>query len=257
MLKKQRMRSQKGFTLVELIISVALGIAAVSAIMFFYISTLSSSYTTLKSSKLNQELSTAIAIVVQDIKRAGFVGGTIDPKLNPFNEFGETSLRLFDSNASTKPVALADINSASFTTANWFSDCVLFSYDLDKDQILDADEYFGYRMTSDGDFQIHLYNGVPPVNSCANNANWQSLIDKDEIIVTNFVVSLEDSNCINVEASKSSAAYNCYIIEPSIGDTTVEELVVEITLDGKLVGDDVSLSLNQRAKIRNPIVRIR
>lgn len=251
------MRSQNGFTLVELIISVALGIAAVSAIMFFYVSTLSSSYTALKSSKLNQELSTALAIVVQDIKRAGFVGGTIDPKTNPFNQFGVTSLRLFDSGASTIPVAIADINSASFSSANWSSDCVLFSYDLDKDQILDNEEYFGYRMTSNGDFQVHLYNGVSPINSCIDNANWQSLIDTDEIIITNFVVSLEDSNCINVEASKSSAAYNCYNIVPSVGDTTVEEFVVEVTLDGKLVGDDVSLSLNQRAKVRNPIVRIR
>src|SRR5210317_684126 len=127
--------SSKGFTLIELLFSISLGIVAVSAIMFFYLSTITSSYTTLKNSKLNQETASLLSIMVNDIRRAGFGNlSSTSPYQNAFS----------DESTGTVLGTVLQINDDKSTV---LGSCITFAYDLNVSGGLpESNEYFGYRL---------------------------------------------------------------------------------------------------------------
>jgi type IV pilus assembly protein PilW len=65
---------QEGATLIELLISVVIGLIIAASMLGMYVTTTSSSSEILKSSKLNQELSSLMTVMVNDIRRAGYAG---------------------------------------------------------------------------------------------------------------------------------------------------------------------------------------
>jgi len=231
----------KGFTLIELLISITLGISAVSAIMFFYISTVSSSYTTLKSSRLNQEMGTLMTLMVNDLRRAGFnSGATNDPSENIFSNEGTTKLSVDGS-------------------------CILFAYDHDTDGKLDNNDYSGFK----------LLGGEAFIKTGAGDCegSWGALTDKSDFTITTLSFDLSSSMCLNttepdgIDQDGSNgiddySEYDCYSLVPGSGDypivsgetvVTSEVWVVDISLEAQLTDDtDVKVALEQTVQVRNP-----
>jgi prepilin peptidase dependent protein B len=247
MLNVQRMRFQQGFTLVELMISIGLGIAAVSAIMFFYIANLSSSYTTLKSSKLNQEISTLMTLMVQDIRRAGY-GSLIsnsDASNNPFSN-SDTRLAIYTTGSDSE-IGVPDKDDGN-------ASCIVFAYDKDIDLTLDNDDFFGFRLNgSEVEFRV---NGTDNKGCEDDNNGWESITDSAEIIVDTLTFSLDGSLCTGV--TDDGVTFDCYAITPSSGDRTVETRLVTINISAYLADDsDVLISRTEKIRVRNDHVRIR
>jgi len=247
---------QKGFTLIELMISISLGIVAVSAIMFFYISTITSSYSTLKSSRLNQEMSSLMSIMTNEIRRAGYNG--------TYNE--DSSSNLF-SNVSSKTVLM--INDVTFDTSSTATNkgsCITFTYDRDLDGVIDTEEYGGFKLSSN---EVYMRTSS---GSCST-ATWEKITDANEIKVTNLDFDFSDSICMNnsepdkVDQDGSNGIddfdeFNCYKLIPNTtsypvinGETVItsEVWIVDISLDASLTDDtDVIISLVQKIQVRNP-----
>lgn len=107
MLNKSRY-SQCGMTIIELMVGLTVGLIVVGMVVSVYITSLGTSSDTLKSSRLNQEMSAIINIMANDIRRAGYafadgqdwdnpdpLTGAVDPddlenalepSTNPFNQ---------------------------------------------------------------------------------------------------------------------------------------------------------------------------
>lgn len=247
MLKIQRMRSQKGFTLVELIISVALGIAAVSAIMFFYISNLNSSYITLKSSKLNQEIATLMTLMVQDIRRAGYgsLTSNADASNNLFSN-ADTRLAIYTTGTDTE-IGESDEDDGT-------ASCIVFAYDKDIDLMPDNDDFFGFRLNgSEVEFRV---NGTDNKGCEDDNNGWESITDSSEIIVDVLSFSLDGSLCTGV--TDDGVTFDCYATSAGSGDRTVETRLVTINITAYLADDsDVRISRTEKVRVRNDHVRIR
>ena len=67
-------RYQRGFSLVELLVSLATGLFLLAGVMGIFSATLSSQGSVLKATRLNQELRNIMDLISRDVRRAGYWG---------------------------------------------------------------------------------------------------------------------------------------------------------------------------------------
>ena len=256
---------QTGFTLTELMITVALSLTVISSVMVGYLGTYSGSMSTLNSSKLNQEMSALMSMMVADIRRAGFNGSVVagvSPTANVFNTVDNTALEVFDSMTSNTQVAATGSGS-----------CIVYAYDVDQDGVVDANELVGFRLNA-GVVQIRTVGNIADPDTCASSINntWTDLTDANFITVTTLRFDLSGSMCLNTREPDlvdndgnatvdNSEEGNCYVAPLPVaasGNITVETRQVDITLAGNLTDDSFTrLSQVQSVRVRNDLVRIR
>jgi len=268
---KHESLKQRGLSLIELMVSTAVGMIILAGVSSVYMSTLTSTSSTLKNSKLNQELSTLMSIMTSDIHRAGIWGTSnfTTPQANPFSQINLTALEVVYSMANDNPIP-----EANFTTD--VGNCIVYSYDANLDANLDNNDIMGFRLNNG---VVEMRQSGDVVNNAThiscNNANdsWIPVTDGRLIKVTKLELSLKDSKCINTRepnavdddadaATNDNAEMDCYdaAMVPTVGngDITVETRNITIVLAGELVSDSmINVKLNQLVRVRNDLVRIR
>lgn len=266
------MRKSKGFTLVEIMIALLLGLIIISATISIYIATVRSSSDTVKAARLNHDLEMVMALMINDIKRAGYWGGaqaSSNSAVNPFTQVPDVAK------------GQANIN---IPNAN----CILYTYDADADKHYDEDndnfndsaddnnEFYGFKLDN-GTIKIRLNvpSGTTYANcseagtSCCSSTygNWQEMIVGEDVEITSLTFNTQSSKCLNKTQDANWVTPNtggtAKIIFPcddstltnytkSTGDKFVETRTVNITLAGRLKNDtDVTKSLTGTVKIRN------
>ena len=148
-------RSQRGFTLVELLVGLALGLLVVAAGVLLLAQQLRDQRALLVEARLMQDLRTAADLVARDLRRAGYWGDAgagvwspvAAPRANPY--------------AALAPSAAAS-DAASYA----------YSRDAAENQVLDTNEQFGLRLRN-GAVELQLGAG-----------NWQALTDATLITIT-------------------------------------------------------------------------
>ena len=162
---------QKGFTIAELLVGMAVGLLVLLAVTTVYINTLRTSANTLGGTRLNQEMSAIMNIMVNDIRRAGYWEGAaaafISPTDNPFIQVENaastldiTALRIHSnsgSGTSYQDVTYDADGLVSRTPDDGISEgsCITYTYDADRKDDFDNDndgsdgdsddEEFGFR----------------------------------------------------------------------------------------------------------------
>ncbi|MDD1622202.1 MAG: prepilin-type N-terminal cleavage/methylation domain-containing protein [Methylococcaceae bacterium] len=274
------MKKQSGFTLIELMISLLVGLIIVAAAITIYIATVKGSSDTIKSARLNHDLESVMSLMVNDIRRAGYWGGagvTSDAKRNPFT------------NTATANIQLPS------------SSCILYTYDANGSGALtptnqaddiDANEYYGFRLVGT---TIRMRTSGTTTADCADG-NWQEEIAGNQISITslkfnfgpidvNLSGNVSDpvdlqipSRCLNVNtttkydlcetsppcdmpltanypatlpATLSACSWTSAAQLPS-GNLAVESRQINIVLSGRLTDDPtVTKTLTASVKIRN------
>ncbi|WP_100643044.1 prepilin cleavage protein [Alteromonas facilis] len=125
---------QRGATLIELLIALAIGVTAISALAGLVGYGMGVNAKLLASSRLNEEVGNVMTLITRDVRRAGYNGNSVlmvaDPAANPSAFAGSIAIGAF-------PGELAN-------------SCILFSYDNDNDGVLDVaagnNENYGYRL---------------------------------------------------------------------------------------------------------------
>lgn len=257
---------ESGFTIVELLISLAMSLIVISGVLGIYVSITGSSTDTLSRSKLNAQMSGAISVMESDIRRAGYWGNmTVDdyskPTTNPFNQIDITQLEVHAANAQ-----IASNDSVG-------GDCILYSYDANNDGILDNADIVGFKLLN-GVIEMRRNGDVDANNrhdSCTNDSdNWQALTDPNTITITRLNFALENSVCINnrepdnldndgANGIDDADEFDCYLQPPVIGSgqNTIEIRGVTITVSGQLTSDPLTnMTFTQEIRVRNDSVRI-
>jgi len=239
-----KVKNNKGFTLIEIMIALMLGLIVIGGALSMYISTIRSSSDTIKSAHLNYDLGMAMSLMTNDIKRAGYWGGAVigaNSMLNPFT-------------AATSLTKGTNISA---------DDCILYTYDADSDGIVDADEYYGFRRflnapTSTYTIQMRSSN----VACGATGSGWSSITDENTIDITAVQFSFEPigtltatSRCYNSSQSLAPTnpknALTCDPV-PVTGEIFAQKRVVNILLTAELVNDtEVTKTLSFTTEVRN------
>lgn len=262
-----KLNGQRGFTLIELLISLTIGLIVLAAASSFYVTTVTNSSSSISASRLNQELSTLMSVMVQDIRRAGYWrDAASDPTQNPFNTVDVTAL-------TVRP-SIGDPTGVSAS-----GECILYTYDSNDNGTLDDENIFGFRLAN-GVVQIRLSSSA--TNSrhdyCNNTGDiWEDVTDGNLVRITNLTFDTADatapSTCLNIREPDGldnggdsgvddDKEYDCYdplsIPTSGSGDITVETRQIAITLVGELTNDSgVRVALTQSVRVRNDLVRER
>lgn len=121
-------RREQGFSLVEMMIALVLGLLLVAGVLALFTATIGSNRDLARIHQLEDELHASAELIARDLRRAGGTGKP-SPIPNASYAFG------------------LDIPSAY--TGEAANSCLTFRYDLDADGVLDTatgDERFGYRL---------------------------------------------------------------------------------------------------------------
>lgn len=236
------MKKQAGFTLIELMIALLLGLIVIGATINIYIATVGSSSNIIKSARLNHDLEAVMTLMVNDIKRAGYWGNArmeADSRNNPFT-------------ATTTNILIDGGN------------CILYSYDggsgttggvaHNGNGIVDADEYYGFKLESNS---IKMRKTGTTTADCANGT-WEEFIDGNQLSITNLQFSFEPvtgvlpatSRCLNVTTSTVTNAAAC--TGAVANDNLAEKRLVNIQLTGQLKNEAaVTKTLNASVAVSN------
>lgn len=265
-INQQRGQRQRGFSLVELMVSVLLGLVVVGAAVAVYLSMVFSSTGTVRSARLNYDMGSLMLFMTNDLRRAGYWGGVVagaNPLLNPFTSEDE------------------DVQ----IITNWDglglgNDCIVYSYDSDDDGLLQDGERFGFRLNNDGSLGIRLDGTV--LDDC-NNGTWEIITVQDDSEVVqitdlqfSFVALAADdgsttagvgpypaqtqfSLCDNVDDAVPPAqpdpTPDCsggVATAPVTGDAMVTRRIINIRMTGQMGRDqEISRSLVATVKVGN------
>jgi prepilin peptidase dependent protein B len=226
------MRKQSGLTLIEIMISLTIGLIIVAASITVYITTIRGSSDIARSARLTHDMDSALALMVNDIRRAGYWAGAAvgsDSRDNPFTVSGTTDLQI--------PAA----------------SCVLYTYDSEANGAVDADEYYGFRL-SGGNIQIRSSN-IGCNDNGWNNLNVNEGNEQVEITGLTFTESFK---CLRKRLNEDDLSFNTTCADAAtagnliVDDRVIETREITIALAGRVSKDTtVTKVLADRVKIRN------
>ncbi|WP_414828005.1 prepilin-type N-terminal cleavage/methylation domain-containing protein [Alteromonas sp. H39] len=154
---------QKGLTLIEVLLGMALGVAALTAVTSLVGYGIGVNANLIASSRVNEETSNVLSLMVRDIRRAGYSGDTLDMLSDP----------------AANPSPFADSITISALAGEAANSCILFSYDANNNGVLDGGangENFGYRLREN---TVEIRQGVA---TCEENG-WLTLTDPDVVSI--------------------------------------------------------------------------
>ncbi len=249
----------QGFSIVELMIAMLIGLIIISVVMSIYISTIKNSRNLLNSASLSQELTAVMSILVRDIRRSGYWSGVINTQLlqnNPFYLLQEISPETIP--ASYRMPYAIQISSDQ--------KCISLAYDADDDTGSDVqdNDVFAFRLknkTIQSLQNVNLSNFV--INACADNAGrWTTITDASLITISDLHISTVDSQCFNLNSNQlwktttDSHLFPCLIAQEPVpynsGDRLVETRLLTVNIKAHLTSDDqVKKELGQKIRVRN------
>lgn len=167
---KTATRKQSGFTLIELMIGMAVGLIVLSGALFLYLQIFRVSQTTLASTQLNRELGILVDTMSGEIRRHGYFANS---GANPYQASSSAGISISGS-------------------------CILYGYDVNADGIQDDNEYRGFRL--DGQ---KLWFANSSSATCSDIADWEELSSTDTVSIESLIFNLE----IDAHSTGSSTSY--------------------------------------------------
>ena len=216
-------RRASGFSLVEMMIGLAVGMVVVASVVAFTVSTVSSVGRNIGATRVMQELRGAMSVMTREIKRAGYDRDAINGIASGVFPSGYAAL-----------------------TINPAGDCMLMSYDRvgfnDAGNVPGAGEWKAFRRrVVDGRGILQINNRSNPP-SCTTNDGWIDLTSPQDVSVTDF--RLVQTALAPIPAGATAA-----------GPIFVALREVQIQMRASLVSDPATQrGLDERVRVRTDVV---
>ena len=248
----------RGFTLVELMVGMVLGLIVIGGAIAIYMMVLTGATHTTREARLNQELRVAMNFMVEDIRRAGFwrEARAVD--------FGAPGM-------PDHPNAFASREVNSLTDIEIHDDglCILFSYDPTFND--GGQQVFGYRLHEGAVQMLVDPNGVLASTSQCPGNGWVELTDPGAVVVTTLTFDFIGSRCFNASRlntendpetpitweadmalTPSCLAEGASGYDAQDGDILVESRQINITLSALHARDPATrINLTESVRVRN------
>jgi type IV pilus assembly protein PilW len=223
-----RARVASGFTLVELMVGMAIGLAVLAGALALLANVSAESRRLLRETRLNQDLRAAMDLVTRDLRRAGHwqgatagiasPGGANRPPRNAYHGFYASACNASALGASAPAPAAA----AAF---------VCYDVAQDADNMVQNHEHFGF----------HVASGV--LYAVLAGGSQQALTDASVMTVSHFVVSPSSQAVATGGFCVATCTSNC----PRV---VVREF--EVTLKAHVTGDPtIQRQLRSNVRVRN------
>lgn len=172
-------RASAGFSLVELMVGIAVGLVVLVGLSSVYINTVIGGRTTTASNQLSQELRALMDIMVNDLRRAGHSSAGVAGATNPF--LVPTTVPVISNPAAKR-------------------DCILYSYDATflgvTPGVPGLEDRFGFRLDDKGVVQAVQPGTLAGTDTPCANAAWEPLTDEVSTEVMEMEFDTVGSECI-------------------------------------------------------------
>lgn len=208
LIRKQGLSNAGGFSLVELMIALVVGLIVLGAVLTFTVTMLRSYSENIRSTRLTQELRTSMNVISRELRRAGF-------------------------DASSVSRVLTASNPSNFINLVATDDCVSYQYDRGEGTLDGGPETTEFRAVrlNAGKVQMSAGDGT----SCSGVGTWADITDPSVVEITAFAPNLiETPFCSKVGETK----------DPTTGLITSYQLAqgsvrhLRLCLKGRLVADN-------------------
>jgi len=219
--KTQRQKKiPTGFSLVELMISMAVGMILVSGVISMFTGSLKHTNEFVSLTKLDQELQGIMDLITKEVRRTGYDG---DSNAGSDTDFG--------------------VNSSSTAT------CLLYSYDNDTGGnigSLDADEQYGIRFTGD---KILFGSSV----SDCSTGSWNSINDNKTVQITALTFTQNDL-CLNLVNNTDCKPGGT---AASSGDQLLWRKQIDVSITGNYTNDsnNYARTLTNSVRLHNDVLQ--
>lgn len=223
MLNRTPYRRQRGFSLIELMVGITVGLFIIAGTLILFAGNLAENRRLLAQTRVEQDLRSIADLMTRDIRRAGYWGNAVKGTI----AIGATAT------TTANPYAATTVTPSSTSGALQY----YFSQDKVENDTLDSNEYFGYQLSSTGQIQMQTASGIAA--SALNDPNFT--------IITSF--SITDSS-----PSTLSLGYRCPVV-CSAGTPNCPQMFVrryDIVLTGQSKLDpSVVRTLRTSVRVRN------
>lgn len=154
-------RRERGLSMVELLVGVAIGLFLIGGAISLFVSNLQGSRRLLVDARINQDLRTAADLIARDLRRAGYWANAISGTI------------AIGTGSTTVP------NVYSTITANSATSTITYNFARDADNTLQNNEYFGFKL--EGGVIKMLVDNTP---------TWQAVTDPNVMTVTAFTITV-------------------------------------------------------------------
>jgi prepilin-type N-terminal cleavage/methylation domain-containing protein len=222
----------RGFTLIELMVSLVLGLVVIGGVMGVFISTYQANAQNIKAVRLNEEMRAVMSMITRDVRRAGG--------------------RDFDWNASvnwyvsTNPLA-TNVAWAVSDTAVATDACLRLAYAVSATET----NYVGYRLVKNSDNKGVVQMHFPPSTSnwsCAATSNWEAITDPEIA----WIQSL--SFTVTTEPDVAGVEVRTVIVNLRAGTHTRDTDPSDLTADDCSNVDVVCRQIQEKIRVRNDAV---
>mgnify|MGYP001412511830 CR=1 FL=1 len=165
----------RGFTLIELMVALVLGLVVVGGVMAVFMNTYQANAQNIKAVRLNEELRAVMSLITRDLRRAGARDLAWQPSLlgtaNPFANNTNWVLTRYD--ATVPP-----------------NSCALFAYDTDGNDAVDNVDRRGFRLRRDGSLQSVEMRRT---GTACNGGGWEKITDENtmNVLDLSFTTTLD------------------------------------------------------------------
>ena len=214
--------SQAGFGLMEMLISLALSLLAVTIMVILMANTLGTGSETIQMSRLSQELRASLQLMSRDLRRANYHSGFL-------NCFANANCR-------------SDLNITAYVNTiqiNASGNCFWYWLDRDSDADLSNDAVGGFRYsTINGVGVIQMRVSGNSAANCDDGTGWELITDPGIVDITNFSISNSDSYTESLSAA---------------GDVQVVEKI-RLNINGRMAANpSVQREIEDLVLVRNDI----
>ncbi|WP_348946568.1 prepilin-type N-terminal cleavage/methylation domain-containing protein [Chitinibacter sp. FCG-7] len=226
------MLKQNGFSLIELMVSIIIGLFSLTAILTILSNNLAFSRSSIDMLRLNQEMRIAMDTIADDLRRAGYWNNTQSMVNN-----------LTVSNPHSFPNLPVTINNDK--------DCIVFSYDRDNSSDTPAaNEIFGFALKNN-----QIVTGFPEdIDGCDSISDWKPLTDSKIVKIESL--SFESINPTTTQ-NPTGTSTDVHQLISTAGLVCIREIRIRIsaTLVKNDLNNPVKQSLEKTIRLRNDEIR--
>jgi prepilin-type N-terminal cleavage/methylation domain-containing protein len=223
-------RTQRGFSLIELMVAMIAGLIVIGSTLAFTVATMRTNAENLSSARLSQDLRTALNLVAREIRRSGYDALAAD----------RTSRAL--SAASGAPGSAYP--TSRYATVTVTGSCVVFEYHRPAG----GNQFKGFRLSRAGNLQ-HVVAATAP--ACTADAGWVDITDANVVQITGFELTSTPMQFSEVIQSTTVAG----VTTATTANVTVRTYTLQIT--GALRNEtSIRRTMSQRVRVRSDIVSL-
>ena len=196
---------QSGFSLIEVVISMAVGSVLVAGVTSVYVDTIKNSADNVTSIRLEQDLQSIIQLISQEMRRVGYDGDSVAG--------GDTDFGVKEITQS----------------------CIRYNYDMgaNPNGIPADNETFAFRLVN---YAVQFGSSVASCNDA--NATWVDINKESNVLITSFSLNLTEL-CVNLKNNSNCNAsdsptdpVNPYIT-PTVGDKLIKKYQLLLNISGQ------------------------